>query len=310
MRALLAFGVASAAFLTAGAASAAEAKVEIRDAVARVVIVPEARSDVKVSFRTTNASLPLTVRVDGDRTIVDGDLDGPFGKGRIGNCRVVNGVASIDVSGVGRIAWEDMPRVVIQVPRDARVSAGGAVFGSVGRSASLTLSNAGCGDWTVANVAGALTVNLAGSGDLKAGSAGAADIRIAGSGDVATRGVRGKLEASIAGAGDLVSGPVGGALTLRTVGSGDADVASVNGDVDIDVAGAGDVLIRGGRAGAVSVNIAGSGQVQFAGAAESVNARIAGSGDIQVASVRGAVEKRVVGSGEVRVGPFTIDARD
>lgn len=310
MRALLVFGVASAALVTAGAASAAETRVEIRDAVARVVIVPEARSDVKVSFRTTNASLPLTVRVDGDKTIVDGDLDGPFGKGRIRNCRVVNGAASVEVSGVGKVAWEDMPQVVIQVPRDARVAAGGAVFGSVGRSASLTLSNAGCGDWAVANVEGALSVNLAGSGDVKAGSAGAAVIRIAGSGDVATTGVRGKLEASVAGSGDLVSGPVRGALSVRTIGSGDADVASVNGDVDIDLAGAGDVLIRGGRAGAVSVNIAGSGQIQFAGAAESVDARIAGSGDIRVASVSGAVEKRVVGSGEVRVGPFTIDARN
>ena len=310
MRALLAIGVAGAALLAAGAATAAETRVEIKDAVARVVIVPEARSDVKVSFRTTNASLPLTVRVDGDKTIVDGDLDGPLGKGRIRNCRVVNGVASVDVSGVGKVAWEDMPQVVIQVPKDARVGAGGAVFGSVGRSTSLTLSNAGCGDWTLANVEGALSINLAGSGDVKAGSAGAANIRVAGSGDVATTGVRGRLEASIAGSGDLRSGPVGGALTIRTMGSGDADVASVNGDVDVDIAGSGNALIRGGRAGAVSVNIAGSGDIQFAGAATTVTARVAGSGDIRVASVSGEIKKSVVGSGDIRVGPFTIDDAD
>lgn len=310
MRALLAFGVASAALLAAGAASAADTRVEIKDAVARVVIVPEARSDVKVSFKTTNGSLPLTVRVDGDKTIVDGDLDGPLGKGRIRNCRVVNGVASVDVSGVGKIAWEDMPQVVIQVPMDARVGAGGAVFGSVGRSASLTLSNAGCGDWTLANVEGELSVNLAGSGDVKAGSAGAANIRIAGSGDVATTGVRGRLEASVAGSGDLKSGPVGGALTIRTMGSGDADVASVNGDVDVNIAGSGNTLIRGGRAGAVSVSIAGSGDVQFAGAATTVTARVAGSGDIRVASVSGDIKKNVVGSGDIRIGPFTIDDED
>lgn len=310
MRALLAFGVAGAALLAAGAAAAAETRVEIKDAVARVVIVPQARPDVKVSFRTTNAALPLTVRVEGDRTIVDGDLDGPLGKGRVRNCRSIDGVVSVDVSGVGKVAWEDMPQVVIQVPMDATVSAGGAVFGSVGRSASLTLSNAGCGDWTVANVQGPLTVNLAGSGDVNAGSAGSADIRIAGSGDVATTGVRGKLDANVAGSGDLVSGPVGGALSVRAMGSGDADVASVNGDIDIDIAGSGDAVIRGGRAGVLSVNIAGSGEIQFAGAADSVTARIAGSGDIRVARVSGEVKKRVVGSGEVRVGPFTPDARD
>ena len=307
MRAILAFGVASAALLAAGAASAAETRVDIKDAVARVVIVPEARSDVKVSFKATNASLPLTVRVEGDRTIVDGDLGGRLGKGRIRNCRSINGVASVEVSGVGRIAWDDMPQIIIQVPMDANVGAGGAVFGSVGRSTSLSLSNAGCGDWTVANVEGALTVNLAGSGDVKAGSAGAADIRIAGSGDVASTGVRGKLTASVAGSGDLAAGPVGGGLAVRIMGSGDTDVASVNGDVDISIAGSGDALIRGGQAGAVSVNIAGSGDVQFAGSATTVTARVAGSGDIRVASVAGDVKKSVVGSGEVRVGPFTID---
>lgn len=310
MRAVLAFGVASAALLAATAASAAETRVEIKDAVARVVIVPEARSDVKVSFKTTNASLPLTVRVDGDKTIVDGDLDGPLGKGRIRNCRSINGVVSVDIAGVGKVAWDDMPQIVIQVPMDARVGAGGAVFGSVGRSNSLTLSNAGCGEWTVANVAGALSINLAGSGDVKAGSAGSADIKVAGSGDVATTGVRGKLEASVAGSGDLVAGPVGGALTIRTMGSGDTDVASVNGDVDINIAGSGDALIRGGRAGAVTVSIAGSGDVQFAGAATTVTARVAGSGDIRLASVSGDIKKSVVGSGDVRVGPFTIDAED
>lgn len=307
MRAILAFGVASAAFLAAGAASAAETRVDIKDAVARVVIVPEARSDVKVSFTTTNASLPLTVRVQGERTIVDGDLGGPLGKGRIRNCRSINGVASVDVSGVGKVAWENMPQVVIQVPMDASVGAGGAVFGSVGRSSSLKLSNAGCGDWTVANVDGALSINLAGSGDVKAGSADVADISIAGSGDVTSTGVRGKLTASVAGSGDLAAGPVGGGLAVRIMGSGDADVASVNGDVDISIAGSGDALIRGGRAAAVSVSIAGSGDVQFAGSATTVTARVAGSGDIRVASVSGEIKKSVVGSGAVRVGPFTID---
>ncbi len=310
MRAVLAFGVASAAFLAATAATAAETRVEIKDAVARVVVIPEARSDVKVSFSTTNASLPLTVRVEGDKTIVDGDLDGPFGRGRIRNCRAINGVASVDVARVGRVAWEDMPQVVIQVPMDASVGAGGAVFGSVGRSTSLKLSNAGCGDWTVANVDGAMSINLAGSGDVKAGSSGAADINIAGSGDVSTTAVGGRLDVSVAGSGDLKSGPVGGGLAVRIMGSGDADVASVNGDVDVSLAGSGDTLIRGGRAGAVSVSIAGSGDVRFAGAATTVTARVAGSGDVRVASVSGEVKKSVVGSGAVTVGPFTIEDED
>ena len=56
--------------------------------------------------------------------------------------------------GVGEVSWADMPQVVIRTPRDVDVDAGGAVCGTVGRSASLELGNAGCGDWTVANVEG------------------------------------------------------------------------------------------------------------------------------------------------------------
>ena len=45
--------------LAAGAAQAAE--VEIKDAVARVTVIPEARSDIKVEFLTTNSDLPLEI---------------------------------------------------------------------------------------------------------------------------------------------------------------------------------------------------------------------------------------------------------
>ena len=57
---LLAALAASSLALAAGVAHAAS--VEIKDAVARVVVIPEARSDIKVEFLTTNPSLPLQVR--------------------------------------------------------------------------------------------------------------------------------------------------------------------------------------------------------------------------------------------------------
>ncbi len=120
---------------------------EIKDAVARVTIVPEARADVKVVVVKANASLPLTVRVEGDKTIVDGDLDKPFGGGRIHSCKTVNGRVSVGVGGVGNVSWEEMPQVIIYTPMASKVATGGAVFGSVGRTDSLELSSAGCGDW-------------------------------------------------------------------------------------------------------------------------------------------------------------------
>ena len=83
MRALLGLAAGAAALGFAGVASAAPS-VRIKDAVARVVVSPEARNDIKVEFLTTNKSLPLTIRRNGADTIVDltfeqltsaGDLD-------------------------------------------------------------------------------------------------------------------------------------------------------------------------------------------------------------------------------------------
>lgn len=95
MRALTTLAVLAIASTAAGAAAAAPS-VKIKDAVARVVIIPENRTDVKVEFLTTNAALPLTVRQDGDQVIVDGDLK----MNRIKGCNSRNG--KIDL---GQGAW-------------------------------------------------------------------------------------------------------------------------------------------------------------------------------------------------------------
>lgn len=308
MRAVLILGVASAALLAAGAAQAATPSVEIKDAVVRVTVVPEARGDVKVVVVRGNPELPLTVRVEGDKTIVDGDLDRPFGGGRIHSCKSINGRVSVGVGGIGNVAWDQIPEIVVKVPLAARVGAGGAVFGSVGRSDSLLLSNAGCGDWTVANVTGELVANLAGSGDLKAGTAGSARIKIAGSGDATTTAVRGPLSVNIAGSGDVEAGPVSGSLSVSTAGSGDTNVASVSGEITVNTAGSGDVQVRSGQASVVSVKIVGSGDVLFGGTAGSLTAKVAGSGDVRVLKVSGPVSKSVAGSGDVVVGgPIDFD---
>jgi hypothetical protein len=273
---LLSLCAAGAVLAAAGAAEAAE--VEVKDAVARVTVIPEARNDIKVEVVRTHPNLPLQVRSLGGKTIVDGDLDR-----KIKNCSKRGGRIVVSVSGVGEVGYDQMPEIVIRTPRDADVAAGGAVFGSVGRSANLDLSNAGCGDWAVANVDGRLRVNLAGSGDLRAGTAGEARLRVAGSGDIRTKEITGPLQVEVA-------------------GSGDVWVASIAGDLDAKIAGSGDVTVAGGQAGAMTASIAGSGDVSFDGVAESLKARVAGSGDVRAREVRGEVSKTVIGSGDVRVG--------
>jgi hypothetical protein len=268
--------LAAVAAFAAGAAQAAS--IEVKDAAARVTVVPEDRSDIKVEVVSTNPRLPITVRTLAGRTIVDGDLER-----RIRSCRGAGDKASVEVRDRGSFAYADLPQVVIHTPRDVQIDTGGAVFGAVGRSASLNLGNSGCGDWTVANVAGEAKVSQAGSGDTRMGSTGSLRVRLAGSGDVAAADVKGGLDISIA-------------------GSGSAHVKSIAGPLEVSVAGSGDVDVLGGRATTMKVSIAGSGDVDFRGTADSLKVRIAGSGDVHAGQVRGEVSKTIMGSGSIRIG--------
>jgi hypothetical protein len=269
-----------AATLTAAAAAnaASAASVEVKDAVARVTVVPENRSDIKVEIVSANPRLPLEVRTSAGRTIVDGRLNH-----RLRDCRGSGENTRVVVRDLGDVAWRDMPQIVIRTPRDVDIDTGGAVWGTVGRSASLKLGNAGCGDWTVANVEGVMRISQAGSGDTRTGSAGDTKLRIAGSGDTAVGDIHGPLDIDIAGSGDVA-------------------VASIAGPLDIHIAGSGDVKIAGGRATTMSVMVAGSGDVDFRGTAETLKARVAGSGDIRAKQVTGTISKTIMGSGGVTIG--------
>ncbi len=276
MRKILGSALALAAS-AAGGASAAPS-VEIRHAAARVVVYPEARDDVSVVVRQANSRLPITLSRFGDKLVADGGLGW-----RIGSCHQRFGRRSVGVFGVGEVPYDQLPMIEVHTPLDAKVAAGPAVFGVINRSRTLDFANSGCGDWTIANVAGHARINQSGSGDSRVGSVAAADINVAGSGNV-------HLQA------------IGGGLNASTAGSGDIGAASIAGVLNARVAGSGDVRVAGGRAPAVNARIAGSGDVTFGGVAGQVDASIAGSGDVRVAAVSGPVSKRVVGSGEVIVG--------
>jgi hypothetical protein len=290
MKSQLFAAAALAAVAAAGAAQAAE--VQVKDAVARVVVIPENRQDVDVSVVYGKADLPkLSIRkgMHGE-TIVDGGLER-----KIRGCSAMGLVATEFTSPTSppenlkahlrdhedvRIA--DAPLITIRTPMDVDVKVGGAVFGAIGRAKNVEFGDAGCGDWTVANVDGAMSISLAGSGDIRTGSAGAAHIRLAGSGDVITGSVT-SLEAELA-------------------GSGDVRVRSVKGPVKAKIAGSGDIVVESGRTEHLEAAIAGSGDVRFAGEAQTVKASILGSGDVRVAVVNGEISKSVMGSGSVTVG--------
>ena len=260
-------------------AVAAAPSVRIDHAVARVVVSPEARTDIRIEVVGANPKLPLRTWVFMGRTYVDGGIHSMLIRG----CGGTASHPSVDVLGLGHFSEDQLPTIIVHSPPDVRVLASGAVFGRVIRSTSVELANAGCGDWDVGNVRGRLKVAVTGSGSVHAGQAAAAELMVAGSGDISTR-------------------EITGAVGAENVGSGDIEVASASGALSTRIAGSGHVRVAGGHVTAMHVSIAGSGDVVMRGQADSLNASLVGSGDVQVAKVNGAVTKAVVGSGEVRIG--------
>lgn len=298
------FAIASAVSLVALAAIAvgpAAAKdgpsAKIEHAVARVVVIVEDRADIAVEIEQGTSGLPaLEVRRRGDDVLIEGGLrGGMFGNNSIRNCRSGAGGtrqpgegASVEVRRVGTINMADAPLIVIRSPRAVDVSVeSGAVFGAVGRGASsIDLGNGGCGDWTVANTSGAMSLALMGSGDMRAGTSD-------------------RLEANIMGSGSIRAGSTR-ALEANVMGSGDINAARVDGPVEANIMGSGTITVAGGSVGAVEANIPGSGEINIPGTAASLEANIMGSGDISVGAVTGAVSHSVMGSGEVKIGGQTL----
>ncbi len=272
---------AAGALLAAGAADAQA--IEFRDIAARVVIVPEQRPDVQVVFLKTNPRLPMRVVQSFGRTVVENTHWVWWMFSSRTNCGGGDADPTTYVPRAGPVAYSDLPQIVVRVPMDADIKAGGAIYGQVGRSHSLKLTAAGCGAWTVADVADRMEITFAGSGQLHTGAAGSATLNIAG--------------ASTATSTNIQNG-----LSIEIAGVGDVHMAQASGPVGVHLAGGGEVRIDGGRASTLDVHIAGSGAVNYGGTADSLNADIAGSGEIRAAKVTGDVHKFIAGSGVVTIG--------
>ena len=276
MRLKIGLFAAVAALGAAGAAAAAPG-VEIRDAVARVVVIPEDRADVKVEMLTTNRALPLEVRQSGGTTVIDGRLGH-----RIGDCHTRGDHPSTYIRGVGRVDYKDMPQVIIHAPKAVMIEASGAVFGSIGRSGSLDLADSGCDAWTVADVTGDATLRESGAGAVRMGRADRLDVRLSGAASIHATDVK-SLDATLSGVGGVT-------------------VNSLAGPMQAHVSGVGNVKVLDGRATTVRASVSGMGGVQFGGQADSLDAQISGLGGIRVKSVTGQVNKSVSGAGHVTIG--------
>jgi len=246
-----------------GVTAADAASIEIQNAIARVTVIPEARSDVAVTIVRDDPHKPLKVRVWPDgRVVVDGGVFGGL-FGGVTECNSHGGKPYVRVFGGETVTYDNMAQVVVHTPLDA--------------------STSGCGDWVVANVRGRLSLSSSGSGDIRTGTASEIRVRTAGSGDIYTRAISGGIDANIAGSSDIKIDQVSGPMKVRISGSGNLGVG-------------------GGHASDLDVFIAGSGDVSFRGVADNLTAFVAGSGDINVDHVTGVVKKSIAGSGDVNIG--------
>jgi hypothetical protein len=270
--------ISAAAALAAAGAAAAAPSVEIRDAVARVTVIPEDRTDVKVEMLTTNASLPLEVRTSGSTTVISGNV-----AHRISDCHRRGDHPSAWVRGVGEITYDNMPQVVIHTPKAVIIETGGAVYGSVGRASSLDLQNSGCSAWTVADVAGDASLRESGAGSVHMGAAGKLALQLSGAGSVHATRVSQGLDATLSGAGGI-------------------DIQELNGPVMAHVSGVGHIKAEQGHATTVRASVSGVGGVELGGDAQSLDASISGFGGVRVKAVSGQVTKSVSGGGHVTIG--------
>lgn len=295
MKPLACIALTAVSLATMAAAMPAMAQTaEIKHAVARLVVIPEDRTDIGVEIVQGTSSLPrIQVTRRGNKVEINGGLEsGRSGSSRvrINQCRYGNQNgrqpgegASVEVERYGRIALEQAPLIVLRTPRKVDVKAGGAVFGSVGSGANeLDLASGGCGHWTVGHVDGPAEVSIGGSGHVRMGNSRSLETNIGGSGSVTARSTGG-LEANIG-------------------GSGSVQLERVDGPIDVSIGGSGDVRIRQGRAETMEVSVAGSGDVRFDGTVHSLTVAMVGSGDVRVREVTGPVSRTSMGSGKVYIG--------
>ena len=128
-----------------------------------------------------------------------------------------------------------------------------------------------------------LTINVAGSGDIKGSGIKCNDMKVsvAGSGDINANNITcNNLKVSVAGSGDMILKNVTATGTEASVaGSGSATITGTTQTASYSVAGSGDLLTEGYEAQRVSASVAGSGSIKCF-ATEFLKVRTSGSGKV------------------------------
>lgn len=275
--ALLIVGLAAAA---PAAASAAELVVD--GAMARVVVIPEARSDLLVDVvQARDPALTVQVQRSADRVRLasnlvartcTGDSRGPEGWRRM-RVRFTNG------------RWANMadaPVITIRAPRDLVVSGRGPVSGEIGALRNLNIRYTGCGTWRAGDVAGRFEAAASDGAAIRARNIGSGLLRAHSGGAVAIDTSRD--------------------LDVRASDGGAVSVDTASGRTRVAANGGGAVSIRGGRARQLDIDADGGAAVSYGGHAGAVNASADGGAVVSIASADGPVNRSSGGGALLSIG--------
>jgi hypothetical protein len=258
-------------------AAAGAAELVLDGLVARVTVMPEARSDFDVEVRPGTAHLPpVTVTREGGRAVVTGGVE-------VGACAEVGGRMRVGLRGGGEAELAEAPEVIVRAPRTFSVSGSDSgLIGEIGQTDELDIRQGGCGIWDVADVEGTLRAQFSGGARLTGDAAGAAQLGASGGGLVTIEAVA-----------DLVAEASGGGV-IR--------VGTVRGDVEAIASGGGRIEIAGGEATTLRAEASGGGRVVHGGTVGALSATATGGGQIEVAEVESVISRSASGGGQVVVG--------
>jgi len=265
--------------------------------------------DVVGNVRVNVADGPMKVDVSGNRALVAG-----LTIKTEGNLLLISGSETASFNVWDWRKWFDFSHIhddnsgkvfiKVTVPKgtDVRIEdlVGDATIGDTYGPVHLETS---AGDATVGRVTKA-NVALDGSGKIAiADVAGDLRLEIAGSGRV-TAGHAGSVRAEIAGSGDTQIGVISGATNIEIAGSGDFTAAKISGPLHVEIAGSGNVKIADGIADPFSVEIFGAGDLYFGGVAVNPHVSALGSGNVKLKSYRGKLSND--GMADVQVGDHIV----
>lgn len=235
---------ASIALALLGAAAPAlaqAAEVQLKDLVAEVRVIPEARSDFAVSVANAHPQLPqIRVTRTASGVLVDGGL-----YRRLNSCGVMGGVK---VKNGPTVSKKNLPQITIRAPRSFALRASGYVRGDIGPAQAVKLHAEGCGNWNIGQTAQNLDVHVEGVSNIDAAPARAASLSVEGVGNVDLVSVNGPLDTSVEGVGHIrVKGGRATSMRARLEGMGGIRFDGVADTLDASAEGMGSISVPNTR---------------------------------------------------------------